>query len=110
MREILYKNLTSQKNGRRVIAVSETNESKDSFTHVHKSFIYLVRKADKQEDSPIAPVFQIFKSFNTKTRDEKFYFRVKGIFYLAKEEIFYTVHFLHSLRIDITHKAKASLF
>ena len=107
MREILYKNLTSPKNGRRVISVHETNENKDCFTHVHKAFIYLVRKEEKQEESVPKPIFQIFKSFNTKTKAEKFSFRVKGIFYVVKDVSVYTVYFCHSLRIDITHKFKS---
>ncbi len=107
MREIQYKNLTSPKNGRRVISVSEINQNKDCCTHVHKAFIYLARKEEKQQESVTQPVFHIFKSFNTKTKVEKFYFRVKGMFYVVKDIAVYTVYFCHSLRIDITHKAKS---
>ncbi len=107
MREISYKNLTSPKNGKRIISVNETNENKDCLTHVHKAFIYLVKKEENQEGVVAQPIFHIFKSFNTKTKAEKFSFRVKGMFHVVKGAIVFTVYFCHSLRIDITHKAKS---
>ena len=105
MREILYKNEISVKNRRRVIFVSEKSENKNVLTRVHKIFIYVVSKeVEAVEDVP-APVFSIIKHFNTKTKEEKFSFRVKGIFYIVKEKSFLTVHFCHSLRIDVIPKA-----
>lgn len=108
MREILFKNLTSLKNKRRVIVVSEKAENKDVHTHVHKVFIYVVGKeVETVEDIP-APVFSIVKHYHTKTKEEKFSFRVKGMFYVIKDQSFLMVHFCHSLRIDISRKAKVS--
>ncbi len=108
MREVLYKNFTSLKNKRRVIFVSEKSENKDVVTHIHRTFIYVVTKeVDKVGDLP-DPIFVINKNCNTKTREEKFSFRVKGVFYVAKEKRFLLVHFCHSLRIDILRKAKLS--
>lgn len=105
MREILYKNETSVKNRRRVIFVSEKSESKKVLTRVHKVFIYVVSKEMEGVGEAPAPVFSIVKHFNSKTKEEKFSFRVKGTFYIIKEESYLPVHFCHSLRIDITPKA-----
>ena len=106
MREILYKNLTSLKNKRRVIFVSEKTENKDVLTRIHKVFIYVVTKeVNTLEDLP-APVFCITKNYNTKTKEEKFSFRVKGIFYVSKNKRYLMIHFCHSLRVDISRKSK----
>ena len=107
MREILFKNLTSLKNRRRVISVWEKSESKQTMTRVHKAFIYrITQEVDTITDLP-APVFFIIKHFNTQTKEEKFSFRVKGVFYVVKNSGFLMVQFCHSLRIDIIPKVKA---
>ena len=108
MREILFKNQTSLKNRRRVICVSEKAESKEVTTRVHKVFIYVVgREVEAVEDIP-APVFSIIKHFNTKTKEEKFAFRVKGMFYVVQDSGYLVIHFCHSLRIDVARKSKIS--
>lgn len=106
VREIMYRNLTSAKNKRRVISVSEKSENKDVITRIHRAFIYIVsREVEAVEDLP-APVFFITKNYHTKTREEKFSFRVKGVFYVIKGNSFLMVHFCHSLRVDIIRKSK----
>ena len=106
MREVLYRNLTSLKNKRKVISVSDKSENKNISTHIHRTFIYVVsNEVEAVEDLP-APVFCITKNFNTKTKEEKFSFRVKGIFYVTNDESFLRVNFCHSLRIDIIPKPK----
>ena len=108
MKEVLYKNQTSTKNKRRVIFVSEKSENKDTITHIHRTFIYVVAKeVDAPGDLP-APVFHIVKHYNTKTKEEKFSFRVKGIFYVIREKSFLLIHFCHSLRVDVARKSKAA--
>ena len=108
MREILYKNETSLKNRRRVIFVSEKSENKNALTRIHKVFIYVVAKEVEAVDEITAPIFSIIKQYNSKTKEEKFSFRVKGTFYIVKENKFLMVHFCHSLRIDITPKVIVS--
>lgn len=106
MREVLYKNLTSLKNKRRVIFVSEKSENKDVITHIHRTFIYVVTEEVAEIGNLPDPIFVINKNCNTKTKEEKFSFRVKGVFYVAKDKSYLLVHFCHSLRIDILRKVK----
>ena len=77
MREIMYKYLTSAENRRRVISVSDRSENKNAYTHVHRTFVYVVSKELESVEELPAPVFFITKHTNTKTREEKFFFRVK---------------------------------
>ncbi len=109
VREILYKNLTSIKNRRRVISVSEKSENKNYKTRVVKTFIYIMRKQTRVHDSLSEPLLNITKIYDTKTKIEKFSFRVKGILYIAKKDHFEEVVFCHSLRVDIIPKAYSTL-
>ncbi|HOW35886.1 MAG TPA: hypothetical protein PL155_05690 [Candidatus Omnitrophota bacterium] len=104
MREILYKNLTSAKKGRRAISVCERSQGKDCSTRVQRTFVYLVRSGVLSRKELPQPVFHIVKTFNTKTRTERFYFRMKGISYVVQNDCFLEVSFCHSLRIDVIPK------
>ena len=106
MKEISYRNLTSPKNRRRALSVSEKADNKEYFTHTQRIFIYVVEKEVSEAKNLAQPLFYILKLYDTKTHREKFYFRVKGFFYLVKGEKFLLVHFCHSLKIDILHKDK----
>ncbi|MFA5059004.1 MAG: hypothetical protein WC676_00040 [Candidatus Omnitrophota bacterium] len=107
MREILCKSLTSVKNKRRVLYVSERTEDKKSITRVHKVFIYLVKKiATTREELP-EPILQIVKTCDTKTKEETICYRVKGGFYVVNNDQFLEVIFCHSLRVEIVPKVTA---
>lgn len=108
MREIFYRNTTSLKNKRRIISLCDKSENKSASTRIHRTFIYVVSREVKEVADLPAPVFFITKNFNSKTKEEKFSFRVKGIFCVAGEAGFLTVHFCHSLRIDVTPKPKSA--
>ena len=110
MRTILYKHLTSLKDRRRIISVSDRSENKKVSTHIHRTFVYVVSKEEMESVTELpAPVFQITKHYNTHTLEEKFFFRVKGIFYILREDRYLLVHFCHSLRVDVVPKEAASV-
>ena len=109
MKEIMYKNRTSAKNKRRVLFVSEKSENKSVFTHVYRIFIYAVGEEMESIPDLPAPTFFITKHRDSKAKEEKFLFRVKGLFYLIKGERYVMVNFCHSLRIDIVQKEKVSV-
>lgn len=104
MREILYKNLTSAKKGRRAISVCERSQNKDCSTRVQRTFVYVIRSGVLSRKESPQPIFNIVKTFNTKTRMERFYFRMKGIFYVLQNDYFLEINFCHSLRIDVIPK------
>ena len=106
MKEILFKNATSVPKKRKAISISETSEDKECKTFVRKSFIYLVTPQMRIEQTIPQPDITIRKFYCTKTKEEKFSFRVKGYFYIAKEYCFLKVSFCHSLKINILWKAK----
>ena len=85
MREILFRNMTSVPKRRKAILISERSEDKECKTYVRKSFVYIVTPEVRVEQPIPQPDIYIRKSYSTKTKEEKFSFRVKGYFYVAKE-------------------------
>ncbi len=106
MKEVLFKNQTSLEKKRKAILISERSEDKECSTFVRKSFIYLVNQEMRVEQPLAQPDIYIRKSYNTKTKVEKFSFRVKGCFYITKENCYLKVKFCHCLKINIYWKAK----
>ncbi len=106
MKEILFRNATSLAKRRKALSISEISEDKECKTFVRKSFIYLVTPQMRVEQTVPQPDIYIRKFTSAKTKEEKFSFRVKGYFYIAKDYCFLKVSFCHCLKINILWKAK----
>ncbi len=106
MRDILYKKKESLKHRRKMVSIIEHAEDDQCRTSVHKSFVYLVNRADCIEKGIEKPEIFIRKVFDTKLQEERFSFRVKGCFYMTRDRFIYRVDFCHTLRIDIVWKNK----
>ena len=52
----------------------------------------------------VDPVVHITKIYRSETREEKFYFRIKGVFHVINDSVTFEVHYSHSLFIDIVPK------
>ncbi|HQP91850.1 MAG TPA: hypothetical protein PLU24_04170 [Candidatus Omnitrophota bacterium] len=102
MRDMVFKNLTSQDRKKRVLWASETINEDGILTKIHKYLIYIVKEVDKsQAHKTDRPEVFVIKNRNTKDRTEKFQIKMKGSIYcLAKERCFY-VSFCHTLKIDL---------
>ena len=91
------------------MSICETSDEKECKTTVRKHFVYLVTKEEQVEQNIIPPRIDIVKCINTRKREEKFHFRVKGYFYIAREGTLYKVRFCHSLNIMISWKSDKEL-
>ncbi len=109
MREIAYKNLTSQKYRRRIISISETAEKKGFLTNTHKRFIYIVKEKAPTDTKEIRPEFYVTKVYNTQKGTERVLFRIKGIMEVQRNEKRLWVYYCHSLKIDITKAKNATI-
>lgn len=98
--------MTSLLNRSKAISVSESSEDKECKTYVRKNFVYIVSPEVQPEEDISQPDIFIKKSYDTKTKEERFSFRVKGSFYITRERSIYKVSFCHSLNINIAWKAK----
>ena len=107
MKNILYKKKQSAHSRRKIVSICECSEDKECKTYVRKNFLYIVTKEEEAEDDLSVPQVFIKKAIDTKNREEKFSFRVKGCFYTSRDRINFKVRFCHSLKIRITWKTKA---
>ena len=106
MREILFRKKESGRKHRKMISINEHTEDKECRTHIRKGFVYIVTKVEQIDKKVAKPEILIIKSINSKTRQEKFTFRVKGAFYLTKDRSIVRVDFYHTLRICLYWKEK----
>src|SRR3989338_6576 len=106
MRQVFYRKRHSLKNRHKMMSICETYDEQDCKTSVRKYFIYVVSKEDNIDQNINPPRIDIKKYFNTKTREERFHFRVKGYFYISREAALLKVRFCHSLKISIVWKSK----
>ena len=107
MREISYRKKQSLEHRRKMISIHECSEEKDCATSVRKNFIYILTRVGAVSQPAEKPEIFIRKSLNTCLREEKFSFRVKGSFFMARHRDIFRVDFCHTLRIDIVWKQKA---
>ena len=106
MKKIMHKKVTSLREKRKVVSISESAENKQCKTQVRKCFIYKVLEAERIEQELPKPNICLKKAFNSKTIEERFSFRVKGYFFITHKRFYYKVHFCHSLYISILWKSK----
>ncbi len=106
MKTIEYKKRHSLKHHRKIISINENNEDKDCKTHVHKSFVYVVREVGLSSEVIPEPNIFIRKRFDSKTQREDFSFKVKGALLLKRARNTFKVDFCHALRIQIAWKNK----
>ena len=99
MRDLLFKNLTSTDNHRKVLSSSEIVDKEGIRTIVHRHFVYFVREMDKQPETLEQPYLSVIKERNTKLRYERFYCRMKGTLVVKRNEKIYKINFMHSLKI-----------
>jgi len=101
MRDLLFKNLTSEDHGRKILSSSETVDKDGMRTTVHRHFVYFVRQIEKKPDVAEQPFLSVIKEHNSKQKYERFYCRMKGSMILLKEGKLLKIDFMHSLRIHL---------
>lgn len=106
MRDLLYKKKTSYKSKRKVISLGERFEDNKCKTHVRKSFVYMLNPEMTMHPKLSEPELIIKKFYDSKRKEEKFLFRVKGYFYIRRNRCLFRVNFLHALNIHIQWKTK----
>jgi len=102
MRDMVFKNLSSEDKRKRVLWASETINEDGILTRIHKYLIYIIKEVEK--DTPMKqekPEIHILKCRDTKEKTEKFQIKMKGgITCVTKDKCFF-VSFCHTLKIDL---------
>ncbi|MCX5700246.1 MAG: hypothetical protein NTZ63_01720 [Candidatus Omnitrophica bacterium] len=101
MRDLLFKNLTSNDHKRRIIASSEIIDKQGVRSIIRRHFICSIREVQSKELDKPAPYLYVLKEHNTKEQKERFFCKIKGSVCAVHKDRFYLIIFVHSLRIDL---------
>lgn len=107
MRDLLFRNLTSEDKKKRVIASSEVSEREGIRSIVHRHFVCIVREVkDAATVQKPAPYLYVLKESNTRLHLQKFFCRIKGSIFAVSKGKIYLVLYMHSLKISLQESAK----
>jgi hypothetical protein len=102
MRDMVFKNLTSDDKRKRVLWASETINEDGILTKIHKYLIYIIKEVDKKEPrNTERPEIFVQKCRDNKEKTEKFQIKIKGGVYCVTKQKCFLVSFCHTLKIDL---------
>lgn len=102
MRDLLFKNLTSDDRRKRVIVSSEVTDKQGVHSEVRRHFICLIKQVKAKVPKQEARSVYVLKERNTKEERDRFACRIKGSMYAVSGNRLYYILFMHSLRITLT--------
>ena len=101
MRDLLFKNLTSNDRKRKILASSEIVDRQGVRSIIRRHFVCIVKEIqDKQIEKPL-PYLYILKERNRREQKEKFFCRIKGSIYAVSNGRLFLILFMHSLKINL---------
>jgi len=105
MRDLLFKNLTSNDHRRKIITSSEVVDKHGVCSTIHRHFICMIKEVQSgQNIEKPAPYLYVLKNHNTKEQREKFFCKIKGSICAQSKGKLFLVIFMHSLKIDLVAK------
>lgn len=102
MRDLLYKNLTSNDKKRKVIATSEIMDKQGVRSIIHRHFVCLVKEVKENKTEKPLPYLYVLKEHNSREQKEKFFCKIKGSVYAISNGRLFLILFMHSLKINLT--------
>lgn len=111
MRDMVFKNLTSQDKRKRVLWASETINEDGILTKIHKYLIYIIKEVKKEDAHKTdKPEIFVLKLRNTREKIERFQVKMKGGIYCVSKEKCFFVSFCHTLKIDLSKAPEEASF
>lgn len=101
MRDLLFKNLTSNDRKRRVISSSEITDKEGVRSIIRRHFVCMVKEVSSGSIDKPAPYLYVLKEHNSKEHKEKFFCKIKGSVCAINQGKLFLIVFMHSLRIDL---------
>jgi len=108
MRDLVFKNLTSQDRKKRIITSSETVSQHGIHSVVRRHFICILKEIkDKNVKKPVSEIYAL-KEQNHKEQKERFICRLKGSIIVENKGRNFLVLYMHSLKINLTSVQQAA--
>lgn len=101
MRNLLFKNITSEDRKQKKLSSSELIEQSGLRTTVSRHLVCRIVDVEQAGVVLERPTLYVIKKRDTKLNLEAFYCRIKGQLYLASKDKLYLVHFINSLKIQL---------
>lgn len=99
MRDLIFKNLTSNDHKRRIVASSEVVDREGVRSVIQRHFVCLVREITGADMRKPEPYLYVLKKRNSQAQEEKFFCRIKGSLYATHKGKLLLIFFTHSLKI-----------
>jgi len=102
MRDLVYKNLTSQEKGRKIISSFEVVDKEGVRSTIRRHFVCIfkevggLKQADAQE-----PSLSVIREKNSREQRERFSCKIKGRLSAEHNGRSYLIYYLHSLNINL---------
>ena len=115
MREVVYKNLTSARSGKKDVLLKEVFERDGVTAKTARRSFYFVKEvthlnsdaelqawvgSHNNKTEPMKRHFHIMKQHSDVLGTDKFVCKILGLFYAVVDKDVYTIAFLHSFKID----------
>jgi hypothetical protein len=101
MRDLLFKNLTSNDRKRRIIASSEIVDKQGVRSIIRRHFICMVKEIENNKGPKPLSQLYVLKEHNSRQQKERFYCRIKGSIWAVSKGRLFMLLFMHSLRINL---------
>ena len=101
MRDLLFKNLTSNDRKRKIIASREISDKHGIRSTIHRHFVCMVKEIKSGNTKRPAPYLYVLKQRHTKEHKEGFFCRIKGSVFAVNKDRLFLVLFMHSLKINL---------
>lgn len=102
MRDLLFKNLTSNDKKRKIIASSEITDRQGVRSIIHRHFVYIIKEiTDNNIEKPL-PYLYVLKEHNRLEQKEKFFCKIKGSICAVNNSRLFLISFVHSLKISLS--------
>ncbi len=115
MREVVYKNLTSARSGKKDVLLKEVFERDGVTAKTERRSFYFIKEvvhlnsdeelqvwvgSQNNRSEPTKRHFHIMKEHSDALGTDKFICKILGLFYAVLERDIYTIAFLHSFKIN----------
>lgn len=101
MRNLLFKNLTSNDRRKRVVSSSEITEKEGVRSVIRRHFIYIVKEVSNPDIEKPKPSLCVLKEQDTKEQRQKFFCKLKGSVLAVNRGRLFLIAFMHTLKITL---------
>jgi len=115
MREVVYRNLTSARSGKKDVLLKEVFERDGVIAKTERRSFYFIKEvvhlnsdeelqawvgSQNNRSEPVKRHFHIMKEHSDALGMDKFVCKILGLFYAVLERDIYTIAFFHSFKIN----------